>query len=82
MSTPPFRSQPLVRIVQVYLKATVTNIENYEATVAAMGALRVRGELICVFMLSALVYTMQGPFARMKGLDVARPIQGTRYGGS
>ena len=67
MSTPPFCSQQLVGIVQVYLKATVTNIENYEAAVAAMGALRVRGELICVFMLPALEYTSQGPFARKKG---------------
>ena len=68
--------QQLVKLVQTFLRVPVTVIENYEGAVCALKALRMSPELICVFMLASVVYTKQGPFAKMKGLDVGCPIQG------
>ena len=41
-----------------------------------MNSLRLRPEIICIYILSGLVATRQGPFAHMKHLDVKCPIQG------
>ena len=41
-----------------------------------MDELRMRPELICIYMVAGLVATRQGPFAGMKGLDVKCAVQG------
>lgn len=41
-----------------------------------MNSLRLRPEVICIYMLAGVVATRQVPFASMKNLDVKCPIQG------
>ena len=41
-----------------------------------MVALRMRPEMICIYLLAGVVGTRQGPFENMKGLDVKCPVQG------
>jgi hypothetical protein len=41
-----------------------------------MNSLRIRPEIICIFILAGVVATRQGPFARMKCLNVKCSIQG------
>ena len=53
-----------------------TEIDTYAEALDAMNRLRVRSELICIFMLAAVVSTKQGPFAQSKGLDVSCASQG------
>ena len=41
-----------------------------------MNSLRLRPEIICIYMLAGVVATRQAPFVSMKNLDVKCPIQG------
>ena len=53
-----------------------TEIEDYDDAADTMNELRMRPELICIYMVSGLVSTRQRHFAGMKGMDVKCPIQG------
>jgi len=71
--------RPLLKVaglIEVFLKARKSDISSYDDAVSAMNQLRVSPEVTCIFLLTAVISTRQGPFAEMKGMSIKCPAQG------
>ena len=71
--------RPLLKVaglIEVFLKARKSDINSYDDAISAMNKLRVSPEVTCIFLLTAVVSTRQGPFAEMKGMSIECPVQG------